>query len=301
MYLNIRTFSEAKWKKLQNYTFFKDLDVIILTEHHLPSTFRPKEVVTDGWTFRSVSGPTMTGPLAHLHRGGIAILTRQSRNLSVKQVTVADPASGFMHQAATWTLTSPNLTRPLHVTGVYVSPHADRTEELFNLLSHQNVFPPDEIHLFVGDFNAHTQSEIENHVLASDNIPTRIGDGHKPERQDACLSGQHLSSAQRGRLLFRFLQAAEHVLLNGRFQHPVDSSIPYTFQRANSSDTSIVDYITLAKCHFPTVISCKVVNTQRTRGSRISDHNPILVHINLPDLPALPPSSRSVASHEPWQ
>lgn len=301
MYLNIRTFSEAKWKKLQNYTFFKDLDVIILTEHHLPSTFRPKEVVTDGWTFRSVSGPTMTGPLAHLHRGGIAILTRQSRNLSVKQVTVADPASGFMHQAATWTLTSPNLTRPLHVTGVYVSPHADRTEELFNLLSHQNVFPPDEIHLFVGDFNAHTQSEIENHVLASDNIPTRIGNGHKPERQDACLSGQHLSSAQRGRLLFRFLQAAEHVLLNGRFQHPVDSSIPYTFQRASSPDTSIVDYITLAKCHFPSVISCKVVNTQRTRGSRISDHNPILVHINLPDLPALPPSSRSVASHEPWQ
>ena len=99
-------------------------------------------------------------------------------------------------------------------TGVYVSPHADRTEELFNLLAHQNVFPPDEIHLFVGDFNAHTQSEIEGHVLASDNT-------------------------------------------------------------------------TLAKGHFPSVISCKVVNTQRTRGSRISDYNPILVHINLLDLPAL--------------
>ena len=123
MYLNFHTFSEAKWTKLQ--TFVKDLDVIVLTEHHLSSTFRPVGVIGDGWTFRSVSGPAMTGPLAHLHRGGIAIL-------SVKQITVANPSSGFMHQAATWTLTSPYLTRPLHVTRVYVSPHEDRTEDLFN-------------------------------------------------------------------------------------------------------------------------------------------------------------------------
>ena len=86
------------------------------------------------------------------------------------------------------------------------------------------------------------------------------------------------SSSQRDRPLILFLQTVEDALLNGRFQHRSDSSFPYTYQRTNSVDTSIIDYVRVSKRHFSLVKSCLVYNTQRTRSSLISDHYPILLH-----------------------
>ena len=114
---------------------------------------------------------------------------------------------------------------------VYISSTADRTEKVFNLLSQQHVVPPDEPHLFMGDFNAHTHSCTEEHVTSSDDIPVRIGDEHVPAGPGMCLSGASLSSAQRVRLLLTLLKIEEYVLLNGRFQRRSDSTIPYTCAR----------------------------------------------------------------------
>ena len=294
MCLNIRTFTPNKWEKIQSWPCLRSLDAMVVTEHHLPGDFSPKEIAKSGWRLKLVAGPQMTGDKKHLYRGGVALLTRISSNLTVQQKVVADPSSGFVHQAATWTITSPSLAQPIHVTGVYVSPNGDRTEEFFNLLSQQHAFPPAEPHVFMGDFNAHTQSDTEDHLSPSDNIPARVGDEHAPAGPNTDLSGVLLSSAQRGRLLFRFLNNTEHVILNGRYQHRLDSSVPNTYQRTNSADTSIVDYISVSKLHFPLVKSCQIYNAQRTRSSRISDHNPILLHLDVLTTPVPIPKADPV-------
>ena len=174
MCLNIRGFNPTKWEKIQSLPSFPHLDVIVLTEQHHLASFRPRELVTSGWNVDMVAGPQMTGSSSHQNRGGIALLTRISSNLTVKRTVVADTSRGFTHQVATWTLTSPSLARPIHVTGVYISPSADRTEEVFNHLSQGHVFPPEEPHLFMGDFNAQTQSCVEEHVSPIDGIFVRI-------------------------------------------------------------------------------------------------------------------------------
>ena len=151
----------------------------------------------------------------------------------------------------------------------------------------------------MGDFNAHTHSIVEDHVTTDDNIPPRVGDSHAPVGPDSNLAGTFLSSAQRGRLLIRLLQSTELILLNGRFQNNSDSPIPYTFQRTNSSDTSIVDYICLGKRHFALVKSCVVYNAHRTRSSLVSDHNPILLHLDTKSIPALQLQHRVISSSPP--
>ena len=275
------------------------MEIIVITSHHLPASFRPREVVSSGWNISLVSGPQMTGSRGHAHRGGVEILTRISSNITGKHTIIADSSSGFTHQAATWSLTSPSLPCPIHVTGVYVSPNGDRTEEFFNLLSQQQVFPSGEPHIYMGDFNAHTHSMAEDHVTPVDNLPLRIGDKHAPAGPDSSLAGAFSSSTQRGRLLLRLLQSTELIFLNGRFQKHSDSSIPYIFQRTNSSDTSIVDYICLGKRHFVLVKSCVVYNAHRTSSSLVSDHNPILLHLDTKSIPAPLPQHRAALSSPP--
>ena len=119
MCFNIRGHQPSKWDKIRSLPSFPKLDIIVLTEHHLQANSRPREIVQSGWDIHLVSGPQKSGSHAHCHRGGVALLTRISAKVSVKQVVVADPASGFMHQAAPWTLSSPTLACPIHVTGVY--------------------------------------------------------------------------------------------------------------------------------------------------------------------------------------
>ena len=65
MCLNSRGFNPSKWEKIQFPPFFPHLDVIVLTEYHLPASFRPREMVTSGWNVDMVAGPQMTGSSSH--------------------------------------------------------------------------------------------------------------------------------------------------------------------------------------------------------------------------------------------
>ena len=170
----------------------------------------------------------------------------------------------------------------LGTTGVYVSPNGSGTAELFTLLAQQPAFPADEVHLYAGDWNAHTASHMESHLMSSDNLPIRVGDEHDASPQHADLTGESITAAHRGRLLLRLLGTLGHIILNGRFEPPGSSSIPYTFER--STNTSIVDYVMIGKQHFPLVVSCTVYNLHRTRATynNLTDHNPITLSLNLP-------------------
>jgi len=105
--------------------------VIILTEHHLSGTFRPKEVIDSGWNIRAVVGVPKRRGTQHQHRGGVAILYRDASNLKVEQHRITDGANGSSHQAVPWTIKSPLVARPIHITGVYVSPSEGEIEEFF--------------------------------------------------------------------------------------------------------------------------------------------------------------------------
>jgi len=72
--ININRFSEEKWKYILSLQITKSVSVIILTEHHLSATFRPKEVIDSGWIIRAVAGVPKRRSKQPQHRGGVAIL-----------------------------------------------------------------------------------------------------------------------------------------------------------------------------------------------------------------------------------
>jgi len=47
---------------------------------------------------------------------------------------------------------------------VYVSPSEGKVEEFFHTLTQQDHYPPDEIHVYAGDFNAHVAEALEQHI-----------------------------------------------------------------------------------------------------------------------------------------
>ena len=53
--ININRFSEEKWKYILSLPIIQSVSVIILTEHHLSGTFRPKELIDSGWNIRAVA------------------------------------------------------------------------------------------------------------------------------------------------------------------------------------------------------------------------------------------------------
>jgi len=70
----INGFSEEKWKYILSSPVIKSVSSIVLTEHHLSATFRPKEVIESGWNIRAVAGVLKRTSKQHQHRGGVAIL-----------------------------------------------------------------------------------------------------------------------------------------------------------------------------------------------------------------------------------
>jgi len=54
--ININRFLEEKCKYILSLPVMKSVSVIILTEHHLSATFRPKEAIDSGWNIRAVAG-----------------------------------------------------------------------------------------------------------------------------------------------------------------------------------------------------------------------------------------------------
>jgi len=86
--LNIRGMTLEKWESIQDLDVFPSLDFIFLTEHQLSAQFRPDEIIRSGWDFYAVSGAVTNLPRkgyrGQRHRGGLALLTRNSKYFSVK-------------------------------------------------------------------------------------------------------------------------------------------------------------------------------------------------------------------------
>ena len=294
--LNINGLDVDKWEDITRMPVYPLLDVIILTEHHLSSGYRPEEIILDGWEIHMVSGPPMKGHLKHIDRGGIAILWRKALNWKVKQDIACEyKTHQSAHQCATWTITSKRFLHPLHITGVYVSPRGKDTEGFFQTIEQQCKFPPQHTHIFTGDFNAHVAGELEG-VLSTvqpGTVPLRVGDVatkrvrkkdqllHPPSPPTMGIITGRASSSQRGRLLLRFLSNTGHLLLNGRFETADTPSIPYTFQRiGRKPEATINDYCTISLHHLQRVKSCKVI--RRQNHNLATDHNPIHIHLLIP-------------------
>jgi hypothetical protein len=119
---------------------FPQLDIIILTEHHLSAKFRPTYIVESGWDILMVAGPPKHGHLRHIDRRGVAFLWKSSANWEVKQEIVSDHTSHqSAHQCATWTIKSKQFSHPIHITRV--SPNGTGTEDFYHTLQQQNKFP----------------------------------------------------------------------------------------------------------------------------------------------------------------
>ena len=93
--------------------------------------------------------------------------------------------SSSLHQAVTWSLSSPFYNDTIHLTGVCIFPNEGNFEEFFDTLTAHSNHPPHESHIYAGDFNAYTAEEIENHItpLDSHTLFRRNGDtnpAHSP-------------------------------------------------------------------------------------------------------------------------
>jgi hypothetical protein len=82
--VNIDGIDPGKWEQITNMPVFPQLDIIILTEHHLSAKFRPAYIVESGWDILMVAGPPKQGHLRHIDRGGVAILWKTSANWESK-------------------------------------------------------------------------------------------------------------------------------------------------------------------------------------------------------------------------
>ena len=171
---------------------------------------------------------------------------------------------------------------------MYVSPSEGKVEEFFHTLTQQDHYPPDEIHVYAGDFNAHVAEELEQHITIQEwsTIPVRVGDCHRRHMSSSPDAGPitraRVSSQQRRRLLLRMLNTALFHILNGRFEAP-DDPIPYTLQRQD--EATITDYNLIAKQHFSKVKTCYVIprpsRTLRSQPGPPTDHSPTVLHLSL--------------------
>jgi len=83
-----------------------------------------------------------------------------------------------LHQAVTWSLSSPFYNDTFHLTGVYIFPHEGNLDEFLDTLAVHSNHPSHESHIYAGDFNAYTAEEIECHItpLDSHTLFRRTGD-----------------------------------------------------------------------------------------------------------------------------
>ena len=113
-------------------------------------------------------------------------------------------ANGSSHQAVSWTIKSPLTAHPIHVTGVYVSPSKGEIDEFFHVLTKEDHYPAEDIHIYSGDFNAGVADEIEAHITTQEGHTILVGDchgRHMPVPSAANpITNARISSLQRGRL-----------------------------------------------------------------------------------------------------
>ena len=166
--LNIRGMTPSKWVHIQELPVFSTLDYIILTEHQFSADFRPDEIIKSGWDFHAVSGTVTTLPQrgyrGQRHRGGLALLTRNSTRFSITMHSLSGAVNSILgdnctclhprahthssgtspspHQAVTWSLSSPFYNDVIHLTGVYIFPNEGKLEEVFHTLTAHRITLP---------------------------------------------------------------------------------------------------------------------------------------------------------------
>jgi len=145
---------------------------VIIKAIIISAQFRPDEIIRSGWDFHAVSGAVTNLPRngyrGQRHRGGLVLLTRNSKHFSVKmkshsgvvnQIT-GDDCKGVdkrrgghghgsgsfpsLHEAVTLSLTSPLYNDTFHLTGVCIFSDENRLEEFFDTLTAQSNHPPHE-------------------------------------------------------------------------------------------------------------------------------------------------------------
>jgi hypothetical protein len=178
-----------------------------------------------------------------------------------------------------------------------ISPNGTGTEDFYHTLDEQqNKFPPLHTHVFTGDFNAHVAEEQEEALLALPIgiVPPRKGDvarddtsrlRHPPAPANMSTVTDHVSSAQRGRLLLRMLNNIGYIILNGRYEpssHPNSPPSPplYTLQREQGRIATIIDYCLASTDQFQRVKSCNVI--PKHVHNLTTDHNPIHLRLLIP-------------------
>jgi len=158
---------------------FSTLDYIILTEHQLRAESRPDEIIKSGWDFHAVSGTVTTLPQrlggyrGQRYRGGLALLARNSMRFSITMHSLSravntilsdnctslnsrgsahsSGTSPSLHQAVTWSLSSPFCNDTIHLTGVCIFPNEGNLEEFFDTLTAHSNYPCHELHIYAGD------------------------------------------------------------------------------------------------------------------------------------------------------
>jgi len=217
-------------------------------------------------------------------------LTRSSKHFSVKMKSLSgvvnkckcmDKRRGghghgsrslpILHQAVTWSLTSPLYNDTIHLTGFYIILDENQLQEFFDtLIAHFN-HPPHEPHTYAGDFNAYTAEEQENHVTPQElrTILRRSADINPAHSPAPPLTSATVPAANyRGRLLLNMMNFLQFIIANGRFPVPPPTLRPYTFFR-KSNTHSVLDYNLIAKHHVPSSRSAKYSAILSSPASRI--------------------------------
>jgi len=201
--------------------------------------------------------------------------------------------SPFLHQAVTWSLSSPFYNDTIHLTGVYIFPNEGNLEEFSDTLTAHSNHPCHEPHIYAGDFNAYTAAEIESHITPLDShaLFHRVGDTNPAHSPASPLTTATAPAADfRGRLLLNMLISIEFIITNGRFPSPSPNHRPYTFfQKPNTY--SILDYNLIAKRHAPFIRTCQVL--LNVLPASVTDHMHIPLHLDLHTssnpVPPIPP------------
>ena len=201
----------------------------------------------------------------------------------------------ILHQAGTWSLTSPVYNDAIHLTGVYIFPVENQLQEFFDILIAHSNHPPQEPHIQAGDFNAYTAEELKNHLTPHElrTLLPRSGDINPAHTPAPPLTSATVPAADyRGRLLLNMTNSLELIITNGRFPVPPPTLRPYTFFRKPNTH-SVLDYNLIAKHHVPLIQKCEVLRDSLPAG--VTDHMPIHLHLDLPTTPtpALKPTSQS--------
>ena len=131
--------------------------------------------------------------------------------------------SSSLHQAVTWSLSSPFYNDTIHLTGVYILPNEGKLEMFFDTLITNSHHPSHEPHIYEADFNAYTAEEIENRITPFDphtlfHCRGDFNPDYSPTSPPTTASAP--GADYRGRLQITMFNSIKFVVSNDRFPVP---------------------------------------------------------------------------------